>query len=260
MSENGRFIWYELETTDTDAAKAFYTKVVGWGTQDMPDGMEYTLFTVEPGRGAGGLMTLPDELRKMGVPPHWLGYVMVDNVDASTTKAKSLGADVNHGPEDITTVGRFSVIQDPQGGVVALFKPIPPPGGAPAPLEPGRVGTTGWHELYANDGAKAFDFYSALLGWKKFDTMDMGPMGLYHIFGIPGADMPMGGIMTKPAQVPMPYWTYYFHVGDIDAAAGRVKAASGQVLMGPMEVPGGDWIIQGLDPQGALFALVGKKG
>ncbi len=261
MTEAGRFIWYELATTDTGAAKAFYTKVVGWSTEDMSGGpMPYTLFTVEPGRGVGGMMTLPDNLKKMGVPPHWLGYVMVDDTNASTARAKSLGATVHHEPMDIPNVGRFSVIQDPQGGVVALFKPTPPPGGAPAELEPGRTGTTGWHELYANDGAKALDFYSALLGWKKFDTMDMGEMGQYHIFGTPGAAMPMGGMMTKPAQVPAPYWTYYFHVGDIDAAAGRVKAGGGQVLMGPIEVPGGDWIIQGIDPQGAAFALVGKKG
>ena len=90
MTESGRFIWYELGTTDTSAAKAFYTKVVGWGTEEMSGGpMPYTLFTVEPGRGVGGMMTLPDEL-KTKAPPHWLGYVMVDDADASTAKARSL--------------------------------------------------------------------------------------------------------------------------------------------------------------------------
>lgn len=260
MSISGRFVWYELMTTDTKAAKAFYGKVAGYGTQDMPE-MHYTLFTIDGSRGARGLMELPEDLRKMGVPPHWMGYVGVDDVDASTEKAKSLGATIQVSPQDIPTVGRFSVFSDPVGGaVLALFKPLPPPGGDPGPVAPGTAGGTGWHELYAADGAKAFDFYSALFGWKKVDTMDMGPMGLYHIFGVPGADMPMGGMMTKPAEVPVPYWQYYIQVGPIEAATQRVKDAGGQVLMGPMEVPGGDWIIQGMDPQGAVFALVGAKG
>ncbi|MBM3622382.1 MAG: VOC family protein [Alphaproteobacteria bacterium] len=260
MSSSGRFVWYEPMTTDTKAAKAFYGKVAGYSTQDMPE-MHYTMFTVDGSRGARGLMELPEDLRKMGVPPHWMGYVGVDDVDASTEKAKSLGATIQVAPQDIPTIGRFSVFSDPVGGAaLALFKPLPMPGGDPAPVEPGTPGGTGWHELYAADGAKAFDFYSALFGWKKFETMDMGPMGLYHIFGVSGADMPLGGMMTKPAEVPVPYWQYYIRVGPIEAATARVKDAGGQVLMGPMEVPGGEWIIQGMDPQGAVFALVGAKG
>lgn len=257
MSETGRFIWYELMTTDTDAAKAFYGKVVGYGSQHMPE-MNYTLLTIDGTRPARGLMALPDELRKMGVPPHWMGYVAVENVDASTDKASSLGATVHVAPQDIPNVGRFSVLADPGGAALALLQPTP--GGDSPLVAPGTIGGTGWNELYAADGAKAFDFYSALFGWKKFDTMDMGQMGLYHLFGVPGADMPMGGMMTKPAEMPVPAWTYYIQVGPIDAATQRVKDAGGQVLMGPMEVPGGDWIIQGFDPQGAHFALVGKKG
>lgn len=164
MSSSGRFVWYELMTTDTKAAKAFYGKVAGYGTQDMPE-MHYTMFTVDGSRGARGLMELPEDLRKMGVPPHWVGYVGVDDVDASTEKAKSLGATIQVAPQDIPTIGRFSVFSDPVGGAaLALFKPLPMPGGDPAPVEPGTPGGTGWHELYATDGAKAFDFYSALFG------------------------------------------------------------------------------------------------
>ena len=88
--------------------------------------------------------------------------------------------------------------------------------------------------------------------------MDMGPMGTYQLFGAPGAasDMAVGGIMTKPAAIPMPHWGFYFVVPEIHAAIERVKAGGGQVVHGPMEVPGGAWIIQGLDPQGVSFALV----
>lgn len=259
MSETGRFVWYELMTTDTNAAKAFYGKVVGYGSQHVPE-MNYTLLTIDGTRGVRGLMALPEDLRKMGVPPHWMGYVGVDDVDASTAKATSLGATIHVAPQDIPDVGRFSVFADPGGAALALLQPRPMPDGNPPPVAPGTIGGTGWNELYAADGAKAFDFYSALFGWKKFDTMDMGPMGIYHMFGVPGADMPMGGMMTKPPEMPVPAWTSYMRVGPIEAATQRVKDAGGQVLMGPMEVPGGDWIIQGIDPQGAHFALVGQKG
>lgn len=87
--------------------------------------------------------------------------------------------------------------------------------------------------------------------------MDMGEMGIYQIFAHGGA--PIGGMMTKPKEVPAPYWLYYINVPAIDAAIERIKAGGGKIVLEPMEVPGGAWIVQALDPQGALFALVGPK-
>ena len=84
--------------------------------------------------------------------------------------------------------------------------------------------------------------------------MDMGAMGTYQIFAIGG--VPCGGMMTKMPQIPHPFWLYYFNVDGIDAAMTRVKKAGGQILNGPMEVPGGSWIAQCIDPQGAMFAMV----
>ena len=86
VDSHGRFVWYELMTTDMEAAKAFYAKVVGWGTQDasMP-GMAYTLFTVG-GASVGGLMGLPEGARKTGAEPRWLGYVGVNDVDATAER------------------------------------------------------------------------------------------------------------------------------------------------------------------------------
>ncbi|TXL81695.1 VOC family protein [Vineibacter terrae] len=251
----GRFVWYELMTTDTEAAKAFYGKVVGWGTQDMPmPGMTYTMFTAGE-TPMGGLLTLPEEARKMGAPPHWIGYVAVDDVDASASRAGQLGGSVIVPPTDIPEVGRFAIISDPQAATIALFKSKT--SDASAPPAPGTPGRTGWHELLAVDWQKALTFYSALFGWQKLDAVDIGPMGTYQLFGKGGE--PTGGMFNKPAEMPFPFWLYYFNVGDIDAAGGRVKDAGGQILMGPMQVPGGDWIIQGMDPQGAMFALVGSK-
>jgi uncharacterized protein len=251
----GRFIWYELMTTDLAGARAFYDKVVGWQSKDaqMP-GVEYWMFSAGD-QPAAGLMALPEESRKMGTPPQWLGYVVVDDVDASAAKVTAAGGKVYAPPTDIPNVGRFSVVADPHGATFGLFKSAHPEQDQPA--EPGAPGRVGWHELYAGDLASAFNFYAGLFGWEKKDAMDMGEMGTYQIFGI--GDLMMGGMMTRPPMVPHPYWTYYFNVGNIDEAAERVKAAGGQVVNGPMEVPGGDWILQGMDPQGAMFALAGKK-
>ncbi|TWT10545.1 VOC family protein [Reyranella sp. CPCC 100927] len=252
----GRFVWFELMTTDMAAAKAFYGTVVGWGTQDasMPD-MAYTLFT-DGAAQVAGLMTLPEEACKAGAQPAWVGYVAVDDVDASTAQAQQLGGTVHVPPTDIPNIGRFSMITDPQQAAVNLFKSTTPQQDQPSAR--GVARRIGWHELLATDAQKVFDFYNAMFGWKKSDAIDMGPMGTYQLFAV-GDDV-IGGMFNRPPVMPVPFWLYYFNVGDIDAAGERVKSAGGQILNGPMEVPGGDWIIQGADPQGAMFALVGKRG
>jgi len=251
----GRFVWYELLARDMEAAKAFYTKVVGWGTQDAPvPSMAYTLFT-DGQMPVGGLMAQPEDARKMGAPPSWIGYVAVDDVDGTAERVKRLGGTVHVPGTDIPNVGRFSVVADPQNAVFALFnspntcdQPLPPPG------TPGRIG---WHELVAANWGKAFAFYNELFGWQKADAVDIGEMGTYQLFSVGG--QAIGGMFNKPPMVPAPHWLYYVNVADIDAAVERVKAAAGQILNGPMQVPGGSWIIQGRDPQGAMFALVGQK-
>jgi predicted enzyme related to lactoylglutathione lyase len=112
--------------------------------------------------------------------------------------------------------------------------------------------------LHTTDWPAAFGFYAALFGWTKGEPFDMGPMGVYQLFAT--GDCPVGGMMNMTAEPKAPpHWLYYFNVEAIDAAVARVAAAGGQVLNGPMQVPGGSWIVQGLDPQGAPFALVGPR-
>ena len=249
------FAWYELLTTDTAAAQAFYSKVMGWGTQASPNAdKDYTLFALGA-TPVAGLMDQPEEARAMGAPPSWLGYVDVDDVDATTDQARRLGGSVYVPPTDIPSVGRFSVLADPQGATFAVLKwASPGMGEQPAPNTPGRVG---WHELMAVDWAKAFAFYSELFGWQKGEAVSMGPMGTYQLFTANGE--PIGGMFNKPEMVPVPFWLYYVNIAGIDAATDRVRAAGGQILNGPMEVPGGSWIVQCSDPQSAMFALVGPK-
>jgi hypothetical protein len=255
VNSHGRFVWYELMTTDMEAAKAFYANVVGWGTRDasMP-GRAYTLFTAGEA-SVSGLMVLPEDARKkMGAKPTWIGYVGVNDVDATADRIKRLGGTVHVPPQEIPNISRFSVVADPQMATLALFKWLKPGQVEPAELSaPGRVG---WHELLAADWEQALAFYGELFGWQKADA-DIGAMGTYALFSAGGQTI--GGMFTKPAMVPVPFWLYYFNIGDIDAAAKRVKAGRGQILNGPIAVPGGNWIVQCTDPQGAMFALVGKR-
>jgi hypothetical protein len=148
---------------------------------------------------------------------------------------------------------------DPQGASFMIFRGTP--GDEPPATVPGTPGHVGWRELHAGDGVAAFDFYASQFGWERREAMDMGPMGVYQLFGVAGSakDASMGGMMTKTPETPRPHWLYYFNVDAIDAAIARIDAAGGKVVNGPMEVPGGSWIVNAVDPQGALFALVAPK-
>ena len=251
----GRFVWYDLMTTDMEAAKAFYVKVVGWGTEDASvSGKAYTLFTVR-GASVAGLMELPEVAKRTGVKPTWTGFVEVDDVDATTDRIRGLGGAVHVPPQDIPNISRFSVVADPQMATFVLVKWLRPRREQPAqPNIPGRVG---WHELLAADWDKAFAFYSKIFGWKKA-KISVSAAGAGQLFSA-GGQM-IGGMVTKPPNVPVSFWLYHFNVGDIDAAAKRVNAGGGQILGGPLEVPGGRWIIECADPQGAIFALTEKRG
>jgi predicted enzyme related to lactoylglutathione lyase len=254
MSGNhGKFCWYELMTTDMAAAQSFYGDVIGWkGRDGGHDDFVYTLLGVD-GTGVAGVMKLPKEAVDSGVKPSWMGYVAVDDLDESVAKLIALGGRLHRDPQEIPGVGRFAIASDPQGAAFVLFLPNegsePPPGPTPD-----KVGFAGWRELMAVDGEAAFAFYAELFGWTKDQALDMGEMGVYQTFVAQGEST--GGVMTKPAGVPAPFWTYYFLVDGIGTAIARIKAAGGTVINGPMEVPGGRWIVQALDPQGAVFALL----
>ena len=252
---HGKFIWYELMTTDPKAAEAFYRGVIGWNAKDSGvPGMSYTIFSAGE-TGVAGLMTVPEAARAAGLGPVWTGYIAVDDVDACTTRVKQAGGAVHRAAEDIPGVGRFAVVADPQGATFNLFKPFPD--GEENPPPPSTPGHAGWRELLAADWPAAFDFYADLFGWTKAEAIDMGATGVYQIFVHDG--VPIGGMMTKPETVPAPFWGYYFNVKSIQAGMERIRAGGGTIVNGPHEVPGGSWIVHGLDPQGAKFALVGAR-
>lgn len=248
-ADRGRFVWYDLMTPDPEAARRFYGRVTGWGREVWPGGEKpYEMWT-NGDSPIGGLMELPAELAQRGVPPHWIAYVAVPDVGAAVARVDELGGAVHHPATDIPEVGQFAVVADPQGAVFALFssRNDHPPAGPPRP------GEFSWHELASADWRAGFEFYSQLFGWEQQQAMDMGPAGTYQIYGRGG--MPLGGMFDKPAALPMSCWLYYVSVADLDAALEAVKSGGGEVVNGPMEVPGGDRIAQCTDPQGAMFAL-----
>jgi predicted enzyme related to lactoylglutathione lyase len=250
-ANKGRFVWYEHLTKDVPAAIAFYSDVAGWKTQPFGEGGGDYLMWVGSQGPLGGVMRLPDELARMGVPPHWMAHVVVDDVDASAALAKKLGGQVKKEPTDIPTVGRFAIISDPQGAVLSLFQPS----GGPMTLhDPAKDGEFCWNELMTSDSAAGFKFYAELFGWKVLEDMDMGQMGTYRIYGV--GDTRLGGMMTIPKGAPMPpMWIYNVSTSDLDATLARATKRGAKVMNGPMEVPGGGRIAQLMDSQGAAFAL-----
>lgn len=245
------FVWCELLAADLSAAKAFYRKVVGWDMNDMPmpNGTYCVLNTA--GVGIGGIMEMPKNVT--GMHPFWSPYIEADDVDASARQAEVLGGKILRPAQDIPNIGRFAVVADPQGAIINLFKSL-----SPGPVADGRSpGAVGWYELHAQNGQDAFGFYSKMFGWTRGEAHDMGPMGIYQLFLI-GAQA-AGGLFSSPQAAKGGFWLPYFNAGDIDAAHRRLNEAGGKTLNGPMQVPGGGWIIQAMDGEGAMFALLGQR-
>ena len=138
----------------------------------MP-GLAYSLFTVGD-TPVTGLMNLPEDARRTGATPHWIGYVGVDDVDAAVDRIKQLGGAVHIPPTDVPNISRFSVVADPQMATLALVKWLKP--GQAQSAELGKPGRVSWHELLAADWEKAFAFYGELFGWQKADA-DIGRDG-----------------------------------------------------------------------------------
>ncbi len=247
----GRFVWYELLTSDPEAAVGFYGDVVGWGTQSWEGGEQpYTMLT-NGETPIGGVMKLPPEAAAQGAPPHWLPYIGTPDVDATLARATELGATAIVPPMDVPDVGRIVILADPQGAVFAAYTPA---GEAPGQDGPAEVGQFSWHELATDDWEAAFDFYSELFGWEKSTAMDMGDGNMYQMYRRPGGH-DLGGIFNRPPEMPVSCWMLYARVPDVAKVVDRVSGGGGQVVNGPMEVPGGDLIAHCFDPQGAAFAV-----
>ncbi|WP_332811713.1 VOC family protein [Sphingomonas sp.] len=255
-SPHGRFIWYELLTTDPDAAAAFYRAVVGWSAQGCGQpGFDYRYFLASDGGAVAGHAALPAVAAEAGMRPAWLGYIGVDDVDSAVDAIAAAGGSVQMAAMDVEHVGRIAMVTDPLGAPFYVMRGAG--GQASAAFDQALPGHCHWNELATLDQQAALDFYGAQFGWTKGDSMPMGEMGDYQFIEHDGRTI--GAIMTRPPAGPPPSWTFYFGVPDIDAAAAAINDNGGAIMHGPAEIPGGGFIIVASDPQGAGFGLVGPR-
>ena len=258
----GSFIWYELMTTDAAAAKRFYDPVVGWsvGTDQVAPDVNYRMINRTDGGMAGGLLELTQEMQQGGARPMWLGYLHAADVDAKVEEIKADGGQVMMAPWDQPGVGRLAMVTGPEGAPFYLMDPIPPedqPDAVSDVFSVDQAQHVRWNELWSGDPAKSIDFYKRRFGWSQEGEMDMGEMGKYQFVQHNG--VAIGAVMPRMPDVPASMWNFYIGVDDIDRAAEAVASGDGKVFQDPMEIPGGEYALNGVDPQGALFGLVGPR-
>ncbi len=258
-NKHGDFIWYELLTSDADAAQKFYGDVIGWSARSSghPD-MDYRLLSARDGE-VGGLMQINDEMRAGGARPVWLGYVGVDDVDESVAAITKAGGAVQMPAMDVPDVGRIAMMADQQGAPFYVMRGASAQESLAFAYDKPRLGHCAWNELATSDRPAAMKFYADQFGWKKDGEMDMGAMGAYEFLRRAEGDGMFAGVMTKPKEMPVSMWTYYFRVADVDEAVRHTDAGGGKVLNGPMQIPGGEFAVNAIDPQGAMFAFVGPR-
>lgn len=258
-NQHGDFIWYELLTSDADAAQAFYGDIFGWSGRDSgQQAMDYRLLSMS-GIDIGGLMQINDEMKSGGARPVWLGYIAVDDVDASVASITSAGGKVQVPAMEIPAVGRIAMMTDPQGAPFYVMRGTSDLESQAFAYEKPRLGHCAWNELLTSDRSAAMKFYGGQFGWLKDGEMDMGSMGAYEFFRrktVPGV---FAGVMSRPASMPVSLWTFYFRVADIDNAVGSTMDRGGQIAHGPIEIPGGEYAVNAIDPQGAMFAFMGPR-
>lgn len=265
---HGDWIWYELMTTDADASAAFYEAILPWKIGNQPD---YREIEATEG-GVGGMLQLTPEMQAGGARPAWVGYVLVDDVDKTVASVEQGGGRVYMPARDMPGIGRFAMVADPQGAPFYVMKPTPPAGDPDKAsnafsYDRPRDGHCAWNELATSDPAAALHFYGQRFGWVKDGEMDMGPMGKYEFLrhagrapdGSPPGHGMLGAVLPKMPQMPVSAWTFYFRVPDIDTAVTQIGASGGTIVQPPTEIPGGDFSMVGVDPQGAAFGLVGSR-
>ncbi len=261
----GSFIWYELMTPDPDAIAPFYAAVVGWRIgrpePQQPGGMDYRMINRSDGKFAGGVLRLSADMLQNGGRPGWIGYLSTPDVDGQLAAIVADGGKVQMPAANIPTVGRIAMVTDPQGVPFYLMTPTPPPG---APDTTSDVfdrhaeQRVNWNELASPDLAAAKAFYARHFGFEFNESMNMGPMGDYCFIDHGGQRL--GAIMQRQDERQPAAWLFYVGVPSIAAAARAIAANGGKVLMGPHEVPTGEWIVIATDPAGAGFGLTGPKG
>jgi predicted enzyme related to lactoylglutathione lyase len=243
----GDFCWFELGTTDQEAAKPFYSAVLGWSASDAPMGPDgvYTRFLLGGESIGGGYTMRPDEVAM--TPPHWNLYVAVENADETTNLIAALGGKVIEGPFDVATFGRMAVIQDPAGVYFNIWQPKDHPGAGVA----GEIGTFCWADLCTPDPDLSKHFFEGLFGWKIGPAENFPPQ--YPV--IRNGEKVIGGI--RPETSLPPHWMLFFLTGDVDATVATAQEMGGAVHSAPMNM-GTVRFATLADAQGAAFSVINR--
>jgi predicted enzyme related to lactoylglutathione lyase len=259
-ARGGGFIWYELMTNDAEAAKDFYDAVVGWEIKEgAPEFNGYRMIGRSDGGFAGGVLPITSDMQQHGAKPGWLGYIHVTDVDQAVAKIEQAGGKTWMAATDIPNVGRIALVTDPQAAPFYVMNPIPPandPNAQSDVFSPDAQQRVGWNELQTTDVDAARQFYREQFGWDTDEFMDMGEMGKYYFIHQGGQRI---GALFNAANGQPPHFRFYFRVPSIAKAKQVAEAKGATIHMGPHQVPTGDWIVIGSDPQGAEFALVGRE-
>jgi uncharacterized protein len=245
-SHAGRFIWRELLTPTPADTQTFYADLFGWTPKEIDMGMDQPYLMLHHATldedVAGAMAPQMD-----GVPPNWLDYLTVDDVDAALAKVGALGGQAMTPAMDIPNVGRFAVVKDPTGAAFALFTSTTP--GATDSERTPPVGTFCWSQLMTTDLAAAVPFYEALTGWTAAEMP--GGMVVFN-----QGDIPRASAMTLPAEAQMPSnWLSYVAVDDADASTARATELGATCHHEPQTIPGMGRFSVLSDPAGAVFAV-----
>jgi predicted enzyme related to lactoylglutathione lyase len=185
-----------------------------------------------------------------GVPPHWVSYVSVDNIDDVAEQAKLSGGTVLAGPMDVMGSGRMAMLQDPTGAVVALWQ-AGQHIGADICNEPGALA---WNELLTDDPERAIEFYASVFGWGHH-TADMGDFDYTAFLVDERSNAGMMKIREEWGEMPS-NWSVYFAVDDCDASAENVRSLGGNVVVPPSDIPQVGRFAAVQDPQGAYLTVI----
>jgi predicted enzyme related to lactoylglutathione lyase len=245
--------WVDLQTTDPDGARSFYSDLFGWKYDDQPmgDGQVYSMALKDGGQVAAISGQSP-EMLAAGTPPMWNTYLAVDDVDASTAKVAQAGGTVGMEPFDVFEAGRMSFVLDPAGAPVAFWQAVNHIGATVV----NEHGTLIWNELTVPDPAGTARFYEQVLGVTA-KTQDFGSGTEYTTLDVDGRSV--AGADTPGMEGVPPHWHVYFGVDDVAASAAQVTVLGGTVLAGPMDTPVGPMATV-RDPQGAVFSLFAAAG
>ena len=247
--EEGMLCWADLSTPDLPAAKKFYTALFGWTTKDLSMGPDAGVYVMceHNGQSVGALQEMSPSIADQGLPPHWLTYIAVKDVDKTSKKVHANGGKLLMDPMDVGDAGRMSIVIDPTGANVALWQGKRNPGAAVM----NESSALCWMELMTTDAKKAGAFYQGLFGYNLKVSPDYTE---FHV-----GEQAAGGMMEmkdKRFEGMPSHWSIYFMVPDCDAAAKKVTALGGKVLMPPMDIANVGRFAVVQDPQGATFNVL----